>query len=62
MRTKQEPKCPNHGKYLEECGNPIPQKGTGICPVSGSIFEFELIQTPDGEFEWIITGGEIGDF
>lgn len=37
-----KPKCPNHGEPLEGCGFPLPQKGVGICPVSGYPFEFEV--------------------
>lgn len=36
------PKCPNHREYLEGIGFPMPQKGTGICPVSGCPFEFTI--------------------
>jgi hypothetical protein len=36
------PKCPNHGEYLEGVPFPLPEKGTGMCPVSGAEFEFEL--------------------
>ena len=37
-----KPKCPNHGEPLEGCGFPLPKKGTGICPVSGCPFDFEV--------------------
>lgn len=37
-----KPKCPNHGEILEGCGFPLPKKGTGICPVSGAPFDFEV--------------------
>lgn len=37
-----KPKCPNHGEPLEGCGFPLPKKGTGICPVSGCPFDFEI--------------------
>lgn len=36
------PKCPNHHEFLEGIGFPIPSKGTGICPVSGCPFDFEI--------------------
>lgn len=39
-RTK--PTCPNHGCPLDGCGFPLPKKGTGICPVSGARFAFEV--------------------
>ena len=35
------PKCPNHGEPLEGYKLPIPDSGTGICPVSGVSFGFE---------------------
>lgn len=35
------PKCPNHGCPLDGCGFPLPDKGTGICPVSSCPFDFE---------------------
>lgn len=34
--------CPNHGEPLEGIGFPIPNKGTGMCPVSGCSFDFEI--------------------
>lgn len=37
-----KPCCPNHGEPLEGCGFPLPQKGTGVCPVSGAVFSFEV--------------------
>ncbi len=36
------PLCPNHGCALEDCGFPLPAKGTGICPVSKCSFDFEV--------------------
>lgn len=36
------PECPNHHEPLEDCGFPLPKKGTGICPVSGCPFDFEV--------------------
>ena len=36
------PKCPNHGAPLEGMGFPMPKKGTGICPISGAPFEYEI--------------------
>lgn len=41
-KPSRGPKCPNHGEYLEGIGFPMPQKGSGICPVSGARFEFEI--------------------
>ncbi len=34
--------CPNHGEPLEGIGFPMPSKGTGICPVSGVRFDYEV--------------------
>ncbi len=36
------PKCPNHGAPLEGLPFPLPEKGTGKCPVSGVDFEFNV--------------------
>ena len=36
------PRCPNHNELLEGIGFPIPQKGTGRCPVSKCMFAFEI--------------------
>lgn len=30
------PKCPNHGVPLTDCN-----KGKGICPISGAIFDYD---------------------
>jgi len=35
------PCCPNHGEPLEDVPVPIPNKGSGICPVSRCRFDFE---------------------
>ncbi len=40
-RPSYTPVCPNHGAKLEGCGFPLPEKGVGICPISGADFEFE---------------------
>lgn len=37
-----KPKCPNHSEPLEGIPFPIPSKGTGICPVSGCPFDYEV--------------------
>lgn len=43
MRTPTSgPCCPNHGEPLEGIGFPMPQKGTGICPVSKVPFAFSI--------------------
>jgi hypothetical protein len=42
MKPKYGPKCPNHGCPLDGIGFPMPSKGTGICPVSGAPFDFEV--------------------
>lgn len=60
------PKCPNHDVYLTDCN-----KGKGICPISGAIFEYDedyaektkkLKLTALGEYveesEWKIVTGE----
>lgn len=39
-------KCPNHFCDLEGVPFPLPEKGTGRCPVSGAIFEFEAKLDP----------------
>lgn len=63
------PKCPNHGSTLEGCGFPLPAKGTGICPVSGCPFDFEveidqqkMVKDKDGnlkpEVGWRLSGEE----
>lgn len=36
------PKCPNHGEFLEGLPHPIPNKGTGICPVSKCPFDYVI--------------------
>ena len=36
--------CPNHGCALEDIPFPLPEKGTGVCPVSKALFEFEAKQ------------------
>lgn len=37
-----KPRCPNHNEPLEDCGFPLPAKGSGTCPVSGALFDFEV--------------------
>jgi len=37
-----KPCCPNHGEPLEGIPQPMPNKGTGVCPVSGYSFEYEV--------------------
>jgi hypothetical protein len=37
-----KPCCPNHGEPLEGLPFPIPEKGTGICPISGCRFAYEV--------------------
>jgi hypothetical protein len=39
-------RCPNHGCALEDIPFPMPEKGTGVCPVSKALFEFEAKQDP----------------
>ncbi len=41
MKSSGKPQCPNHKVDLTQCGFPIPQKGQGVCPVSGATFAFE---------------------
>ncbi len=40
--TKSGPLCPNHGEPLEGLAHPVPAKGTGICPVSRSSFDYSI--------------------
>lgn len=69
MRPTFLPKCPNHGCPLEGCGFPLPSKGTGICPVSGCPFDFEVetdeekikmdkFGNPVKQVDWKVTGDE----
>lgn len=41
MKPSYKPTCPNHGCPLDGMKFPLPEKGEGICPVSGAHFEFE---------------------
>lgn len=41
-KPRGKPSCPNHGEPLEGIGFPMPSKGTGICPVSGCPFDYEI--------------------
>lgn len=34
--------CPNHSCALEGLDFPLKPKGTGICPVSGASFDYEI--------------------
>lgn len=34
--------CPNHGEPLEGLPSPIPSKGTGRCPISKCMFNYEI--------------------
>lgn len=63
------PKCPNHGVSLEGCGFPLPNSGTGTCPVSGAEFEFDarvdesiVTQDKNGELtkgsKWEVKGDD----
>lgn len=65
-------KCPNHNCALEGIPFPMPQKGTGICPVSKCKFEYESKLDPmetvvlkDGTVEkmpyWEVHGDAPGD-
>lgn len=42
MMNSGKPTCPNHGCPLDGLPFPMPSKGSGICPVSGATFEFEV--------------------
>lgn len=42
ITTTSGPKCPNHLEPLKNIPFPIPQKGTGICPVSKCSFDYEI--------------------
>ena len=37
-----KPTCPNHGCPLDGLPFPLPKKGTGMCPVSGCSFDYEV--------------------
>jgi len=63
------PRCPNHGEFLDGIGFPMPKKGTGICPVSGCPFDFEIeldedkivmdkFGKPIKHKDWNVTGDE----
>lgn len=65
------PCCPNHGEPLEDTGFPLPEKGTGKCPVSGVDFEFTaetdeetIVNDKFGgttkKVDWKVTGDEVG--
>lgn len=69
-KPSYKPKCPNHHVELEECGFPLPAKGTGKCPVSGADFdfevdidEFEMVRDKDGNMtkrpKWSLSGEEV---
>ncbi len=45
--------CPNHGCPLDGIGWPMPKKGTGICPVSGSPFDY-VIEVDESEDKMVI--------
>ncbi len=62
-------KCPNHGEFLEGIPFPHPEKGSGICPVSGASFAYEVevdqtkvVQDKEGnltkKIDWKLTGKE----
>lgn len=42
MMLRTRPKCPNHGEYLEGLPFPMKEKGSGMCPVSGAMFAYEM--------------------
>lgn len=46
-KPRGRPCCPNHGEPLEGIGFPMPSKGTGICPVSGVPFDYEIEVDPN---------------
>jgi hypothetical protein len=70
MATFDKILCPNHGCPLDLGGAfPVPQKGVGICPVSGAEFSFQAtydenktIKLKDGTLVkqpvWEISGSE----
>lgn len=69
MKPSYKPFCPNHGCALEGTGFPLPNKGEGICPVSGAHFQFEAevdqertVKGKDGsiqkKLDWKLSGDE----
>lgn len=63
------PQCPNHGCPLDGIPFPMPEKGEGICPVSGYSFTFEVevdkekvevdkFGNPSKKLDWKLTGKE----
>lgn len=70
MKPSTGPKCPNHGELLMDVPFPIPERGTGICPVSGCPFDYEwgpsnteeVVQDKFGNLtkkhSWTISGEE----
>ena len=46
-KPKGRPCCPNHGEPLEGIPFPMPSKGTGMCPISGCSFDYEIEVDPE---------------
>lgn len=40
-----KPTCPNHGAVLDGLPRTLPDKGVGMCPVSGVEFEYRAETT-----------------
>lgn len=69
MTLTYRPKCPNHHEPLEGLPFPLEEKGTGICPVSGVPFSYQvelddnkIVQNKDGSLQpekgWKVEGDE----
>jgi len=59
ITPKTAPKCPNHGEVLEGVPRPLPQKGEGMCPVSGAHFTFEVDGSEEAMRPFKDTAGNI---
>lgn len=46
------PCCPNHGEPLEGLPKPLTPKGTGMCPISGCWFDYE-VSLDAGDTEYV---------
>lgn len=42
IKSVYGPQCPTHHVALTELGFPPKAKGTGVCPVSGVKFDYEM--------------------
>lgn len=51
-----KPVCPNHKVGLVDLPDPMKPKGTGVCPISGAHFDYEVDLT-EMAVETIIENG-----